>query len=142
LAAACRQALDDLTAETYIEALCYQVDAAEWEAFVRRANEAGEYEYFPKVFELRRDIDDARKSSTAISGLLPSDTRTKEQRQADAIETSRRLREIVGAEPPKWPTAKSAPGAEPIKVNVTDERLAELRAQAERIKLEEGAKAS
>jgi hypothetical protein len=95
--------------------------------------------WIPSAGELLHCGRELRSQAVAF---LPQDTRTPEQRQADAIETSRRLREIVGAAPPEWPKAKGAPSAEPIKVNVTDERLAELRAQAERIKLEDGAKAS
>jgi hypothetical protein len=141
LAVGCRQEMDDATGEVYLEALCYQFPIETFEAFVKDANARGRYDFFPRLAELRQDLVDER-ASAAVAGLLPQDTRTPEQRQADAVETSRRLREIVGAEPPAWPKhTTSAPIHEPRRVVATEDRLAELRAQAEKLALEEGAKA-
>lgn len=52
LATACRQELDDLTLEVYTEALCYQVEPDEWEAFTRKAVAAGWFTWLPKVVEI------------------------------------------------------------------------------------------
>lgn len=131
LAAACRQELDDLTGEAYLEALCYQFPIDDIEAFVRDANATGRYDFFPRLSDLRQDLIDARQSRAVIAGFLPTDTRTPEEKQADAIQTARRLREMVGAAPPEWPQpAKADQPAVSIPVVVTEERIEFLRRQA------------
>lgn len=132
LAVGCRQEMDVATGEVYLEALCYQFPIEAFEAFVKDANARGRYDFFPRLAELRQDLVDER-ASAAVAGLLPQDTRTPAQRQADAIETSRRLREIVGDDLPVWPKPVSAPLHEPRRVVATEERLAELEAQKAQI---------
>lgn len=62
LAASCRQELDDLTLEVYTEALCYQVEPDEWEAFTRQAVSAGRFQWFPKVVEVLDALREFRGS--------------------------------------------------------------------------------
>lgn len=52
LAVSCRQELDDLTLETYTEALCDQTTPEEWEAFTIGAVRSGRFQWLPKVPEL------------------------------------------------------------------------------------------
>ena len=52
LAASCRQEVDDLTLETYTEALCDQTTPEEWEAFTLTSIRVGRFTWFPKVVEL------------------------------------------------------------------------------------------
>jgi hypothetical protein len=52
LVKACRQEIDVVTLEVYTEALCYQIEPAEWEAFTRSVVASGRFSWFPKVAEL------------------------------------------------------------------------------------------
>jgi hypothetical protein len=134
LAVGCRQEMDDATGEVYLEALCYQFPIDAFEEFVRDANASGRYEWFPKLSELRQDLVDT-SATRVVAGALPADTRTQAERQRDAAETVRRLHEIVGTTAPEWPTSYNAEAGqrEPIVAKATDERLAELKRQAEQI---------
>jgi hypothetical protein len=49
---ACRQEVDDVTLEVYTEALCYDTEPAEWDAFTLHVVRSGRFSWFPKVAEL------------------------------------------------------------------------------------------
>lgn len=155
LGAGCRQEVDDLMQETYIEALCYQVTPEEWTAFVRESNRCGRYQWFPKIHELLEDLAEfrQRQREPQTTNLLPAPPRTAEEAEANerAVlaelamsaeqrrENARRglelIREALGT---TGDPVRSMPSAAPVaatttrrgEVTVSDERLAELRRQA------------
>jgi hypothetical protein len=71
LAVACRQEADDLTLETYTEAMADQVDPDEWEEFVREAIRGRRYRWFPGTQQLGDDYDAWRVSKAPKRGELP-----------------------------------------------------------------------
>lgn len=141
LLASCRQPADDVTLESYAVALAMRWEIEEWDAFVVDALRSGRYPggHFPAAAELGADVDAWRvgveRVATKPKLALPPPA-------LDPVEFSRRLREVMGddaATMPAWPNDQAA--REPVRVKVTDARLAELKDQAEKI-LEDGAQAS
>jgi hypothetical protein len=151
LGAGCRQEIDDLTLETYREALAHQVAPDEWEAYVRESNQCGRYQWFPKIHELLEDLHEFRGRQTPASRLIPARTDAAWEQRVEESQQERRANARKGLElikaayaesvkqqapPPTPEPPKPTKAVEPTAADVSrrEERLRVLREQAEALK--------